>query len=94
VIGAEKLAASIAMELVAAGAEHLAAGGIGTGADFEEGIATVLVVFDREALKERVASGAGSGGEFRSHGFIMLEIQLQVKHYFTLSLSFRRHVKL
>jgi hypothetical protein len=67
VIGAECLAASIAVELVAAGAEHLAAGGIGTGANFEEGIAAVFVVFDREALEKGVASGAGSGGEFRSH---------------------------
>ena len=59
-IGAEKLTASIAAELVAAGAEHLAACGIGTRADFQKGIAAVFVVFDRKALEQRVASGAGS----------------------------------
>jgi hypothetical protein len=61
VIGAERLAASIAMELVAAGAEHLAACGIGTGADLQEGVAAV-VVLDREALEAGVAGGTGSGG--------------------------------
>ena len=56
-IGAEKLATSVAVELVATGAEHLAACGIGTRANFEEGIAAVFVVFDREALEKRVARG-------------------------------------
>jgi hypothetical protein len=60
VISTERLAASIAIELVAAGAEHLAACGIGTRADFEEGIAAVFVVFDRQALEKRVTSGAVS----------------------------------
>jgi hypothetical protein len=59
-IGAEKLAASVAVELIATGAEHLAACGIGTGADFQEGVAAVFVVFDWEAFEKRVASGAGS----------------------------------
>ena len=67
VIGAERLAASVAVKLIAAGAQHLAACGIGTGADFEEGVAAVLVVLDRKALEERVASGAGSGGESMFH---------------------------
>ena len=66
-IGAEKLAASIAVELVATGAEHLVAAGIGTRADFEEGIPAVLVIFDRKALEKRVAGGAGSGSESESH---------------------------
>ena len=56
-IGAEEVAASVAVELVATGAEQLAACGIGTGADFEEGTAAVFVVFDREALEKRVARG-------------------------------------
>jgi hypothetical protein len=67
VVGAECLAASIAVELVAAGAQHLAAGGVSTRADFEEGIAAVFVVLDRRAIEKCVAAGAGSGGEFRSH---------------------------
>ena len=66
-IGAEKLAASIAVELVATGAEHLVAGGIGTRVDFEEGIPAVLVIFDRKALERRVAGWTGSGGELRFH---------------------------
>jgi uncharacterized membrane protein len=67
VIGTEKLAASIAVELVAAGAEHLAGGGIGAGADFEECIAAIFVVFDRKALEKGIASGAGRGCELLSH---------------------------
>jgi hypothetical protein len=51
VIDTECLAASVAVELVAAGAEHLAACGIRTRADFEEGIAAVFVVFDWKALE-------------------------------------------
>ena len=66
-IGAEKLTASIAAELVAAGAEHLAANSIRTGMDFQESIAAVFVVFDRKALEKRVAGGAGSGSESESH---------------------------
>jgi hypothetical protein len=68
VIGTEKLTAAVAVELVAAGAEHLAAGGIGTRTNLEECIAAVFVVFDRKALEKRVAGGAGSGGESVSHG--------------------------
>ena len=49
VIGTEELAASVAMKLIATGAEHLAAVGIGTGADFKEGIAAISVVFDGKA---------------------------------------------
>lgn len=40
VVGTEKLAASIAVKLIAAGAEHLAARGVGAGANFQQGIAT------------------------------------------------------
>ena len=65
VVGAERLAASIAVELIAAGTEHRAASGAGV--DFQEGIAAVLVVFDRKTFKECVAGGAGSGGELLSH---------------------------
>ena len=46
--------------------------------------AAVFVVLDRKALEERVASGAGGGGELAFHVFIMLKIQLQV----TSSLSY------
>jgi hypothetical protein len=71
VIGAKRLATSIAVELIAAGAKHLAACGIRTRTDFEEGIAALFVVFDREALEKRVAGGAGSGSEFLFHEFII-----------------------
>ena len=54
-IGAERLAATVAVELVATGAEHLAACGIGAGANFQEGIAAVFVVFDRKALEKGIA---------------------------------------
>jgi len=51
------------MKPVAAAAEHLAAGGVCTGADFQECVSPVFVVFDREALEEAVAGRAGCGGE-------------------------------
>ena len=68
-VGTECLAASVAVKLVAAGAEHLSASGIRARADFEECVAAVFVVLDRKALEKRVASGAGSGSEFRFHVF-------------------------
>jgi len=71
VVGAECLAATVAVELIAAGAEHLAAGGVGTRADFEESVAAVFVVFDRKALEKRVAGGAGSGSKSLSHMHII-----------------------
>jgi hypothetical protein len=55
------------VELIAAGAEHLATDGVRPGANFEEGIAAVFFVFDRKALEKGVAGGAGSGGESTSH---------------------------
>jgi hypothetical protein len=67
------------VELVAAGAQHLAAGGIGTGADFQEGITAVLVVFDREALEKGVAGGAGSGGELPFHVLMITNQRCIVK---------------
>jgi hypothetical protein len=63
VVGAERLAASIAVELVAAGAEHLAADGARARTHFEEGIAAIFVVLDQKAFEKRVASGAGGGSE-------------------------------
>ena len=71
VIGAECLTASVAVELVAAGAEHLATRGVRTRADFEESVAAVFVVLDRKALEKRGAGGAGGGGESRFHVFII-----------------------
>ena len=67
VVGAECLATSVAMELIAAGAEELAAGGVRTRADFEEGVAAVFVVLDRNAIEVGIAIGAGGGSELRSH---------------------------
>jgi hypothetical protein len=55
------------VELIAAGAEHLAAHGVGTRADFEESVAAVLVILDWKALEKRVAAGAGGGSELLSH---------------------------
>jgi hypothetical protein len=65
VVGAESLAASIAVELIAAGTEHLAASRAGV--NFQEGLAAVFVVFDRKTFEERVAGGAGGGGEGLFH---------------------------
>jgi hypothetical protein len=65
VVDAERLAASVAVELIAAGAEHRAASRAGV--DFEEDVPAVFVVFDRESFKERVAGGAGGGVELLSH---------------------------
>ena len=66
-VGAERLAASVAMELVAAGAKHLAASGVRTRPDFEECVAAVFVVLDRKALEERLAGGAGGGSKLLCH---------------------------
>jgi hypothetical protein len=71
VIGTERLTASVTVELVATGTEHFAACGIRTRADFEQCVAAVFVVIDREALEQGIAGGAGSRGEFRSHGDII-----------------------
>jgi hypothetical protein len=79
VIDAEGLAASVAVELVATGAQHLAAGGSRTGANFQEGIAAVFVVLDGKTVEEGVAGEAGSGGKLRSHDSIMLDISVYVK---------------
>jgi hypothetical protein len=65
------LAAAIAVELIATGAEQRAASGAGT--HFQEDVPAVLVVFDREALEECIAGGAGGGSEGVSHVFIMLD---------------------
>jgi len=42
------------MELIAAGAEHLAAFGVCARADFEECVAAIFVVFDRKALENPI----------------------------------------
>jgi len=57
-ICAEAVPAAIAMELIAAGTEHGAA--FCAGMNFQEDVASVLVVFDWEAFKEGVAGGTGS----------------------------------
>jgi hypothetical protein len=71
VIGAERVAAAIAVKLVAAGAEQFATGGVGAGPHFEDCVPDVFVVFDWEAIKFRAAGGAGSGSESFSHEVIM-----------------------
>jgi hypothetical protein len=78
VVDAERLAASVAMELIAAGAEHLTASRAGV--HFEKDVPAVFVVFDREAFKERVAGRAGSGVELLSHITIVCLSKRFVKH--------------
>jgi hypothetical protein len=74
VVGAKGLTASIAMKLIAAGAEHLAAVGVRARADFEECVAAIFVVLDWKALEKRVASGARGRREGVSHVFILMLI--------------------
>ena len=71
VISTEELATSIAVKLIATGAEHLAACGIGARADFEKRISAIFVVFDRKAFEKRVAGRARSGGKSVLHRIIM-----------------------
>jgi hypothetical protein len=66
------------MELIAAGAEHLAASRAGV--HFEKDVLALFVVFDREAFKERVAGRAGSGVELLSHITIVCLSKRFVKH--------------
>jgi hypothetical protein len=66
VLAAERLAASVAMELIAAGAEHRAASC--TGVDFKQRVAeAVFVVVYRQAVEAGLAFGAGGGGEVCCH---------------------------
>jgi hypothetical protein len=74
VVDAERLAASIAMELIAAGAEHLAASQAGM--DFQENVPAVFVVFDRKPFEERFAGRARGGVELLSHKNIMHDLHL------------------
>ena len=65
-IGAERLPASIAVELAAAGTEQLAAIAVGARVHFEDNAAgAIFVVLERQALEQGVAIGAGSGREAR-----------------------------
>ena len=64
-VDAERLAAAIAMELIAAGTEHLAASRAEV--HFEEDVTAVFVVFDWEAFEEPVAGRAGGGVELLCH---------------------------
>jgi len=67
VIGAEGVAAAVAVELIAAGAEQFAASGVGAEMDIQDGVAdSVFVVIEREAVIIGVAGGAGGGGVGRS----------------------------
>ena len=79
-IGAEGLAASVAMELIAGRAEELAAGVVGAGMDGQNGIAAVFVVFNGETVEIGLAFGAGSGSEaWSAHATIMLDPLKDVK---------------
>jgi len=72
VVRAEPLATAVAVELIAAGAEHLAAFGISARADFEDCVAAIFfVVLDRKTFEKRVAGGAGSRGKSRFHDNII-----------------------
>ena len=76
------MATSIAVELVTAGAEELAAEWIGAGVNFEEGVRGVFVGFDRKALEKRVAIGAGGRSESRLHDVIIAILRKIVKKIF------------
>ena len=54
-VGAEGLPAAVTVELIATGAEECAAGGFGARPHFENSAAAVLIEFEREAFKERLA---------------------------------------
>jgi hypothetical protein len=71
-IGAEGLAAPVAVELIAARAEELAAVGVGAWVDFEHGIRAVFVVLDRNAVVVGIAGGAGGRGKLWFHNDILL----------------------
>ena len=71
VIGAERLSAVIAVELIAARAEEFAAGVVGAGTDGKNGIAAVFVVFNGKTVEIGLAFGAGSRSEAWSHKKIM-----------------------
>lgn len=63
------LAAPVAVELIAARAEHRAARRACV--DFQEDVPAVFVVFDRKTFKDRVAGGARGGIELLSHKTII-----------------------
>jgi hypothetical protein len=79
VVGAERVAASVAVELVAAGTQQFAADGIGAGVDFQECVPAVFVVLDRKALEESIAGGAGDRSESVLHRFIIAILRKIVK---------------
>jgi len=60
-VSAKSSSTTIAVKLVAAGAEKLATDWVGTGTDFEDGVSAIFVVLDWKALEKRVTGGAGSG---------------------------------
>ena len=68
-IDAERLATSVTVELIAAGAQHLAAGTVGTRAHFEDCDARAVWVdlFQWKAFEKRFADGAGCGSENAFH---------------------------
>ena len=66
-VDAERLTASIAVELVAARAEHRATSRARL--DLQEDVAAIFVILDWKAFKERVAGGARGGVELLSHAF-------------------------
>ena len=63
VVDAKGVAASVAMELIAGGAEKFAACGVRAGVDFEDAVPALFVAFDGQAIKRGVAFGAASGSE-------------------------------
>jgi hypothetical protein len=63
VVDAKGVAASVAMELIAGGAEKFTACSVRAGADFENCVAAVFVAFDGQAIKRSVAFRAVGGSE-------------------------------
>ena len=66
-IRAEGIAATIALELIAAGAEERSTFCAGCG--FEEDVSAFFVIFNGGAVKGGFTVGAGRGIEVLSHGF-------------------------
>jgi hypothetical protein len=71
VIGAEGIAAPVAVELIAARAQERSAGGVRTRFHRDHGVSAVFIIFNGNTVEIGVAVGAGGGSKFRSHVYIM-----------------------
>jgi hypothetical protein len=63
VVGAERVTAAVAVELIAARAQQGSARRMSAGLHRDQGISAVFVALNWNAVKEGVAGGAGGGSE-------------------------------